>query len=264
MTVLSTPPRRPLSSAPGPLWRQVAETVHDGVREGAYPPGSRLPAERLLCQELGVSRVTLRKGLAALGAEGVLVVSDGRGWFVASDRTESAPRKPDPTRREWPTTLESFGETAERMGLVATSTVVRREIRPSTIDEAEELGIAPGIPVFHLDRVRKLDGMPIASDSARLPADLVPGILEVDFTLASLYTILESAGVSPAQAETTIEARTADDALAAELGVEPLSPTLAMHQLVTDLSGRPVLSSTIRYAGDRYRLRTSFSRSPSA
>jgi GntR family transcriptional regulator len=254
------PARKPAPSAPGPLWRQVAETVRDGIRDGVYPKGSRLPAERLLCQELGVSRVTLRKGLASLAAEGVIVVSDGRGWFVASEPI--APR-PEPAHREWPTTLESFGETAQRMGLVASSTVVRREIRPSTIDEAEELGIAPGIPIFHLDRVRKLDGMPIASDSARLPADLVPGILDVDFTTASLYSTLESAGTSPAQAETTIEAKTADAALAAELGVAVHTPTLAMHQLVTDQRGRPVLSSTIRYAGDRYRLRTSFSRSPS-
>ena len=257
------PPRRPVPAAPGPLWRQVAETVHDGIRAGTYPAGSRLPAERLLCQELGVSRVTLRKGLAALAAEGVIVVSDGRGWFVASGPPTPVPKKPEPAHREWPTTLESFGETAQRMGLLATSTVLRREIRPSTIDEAEELGIAPGIPVFHLDRVRKLDGMPIASDSARLPADLIAGILDVDFTVASLYSVLEFAGISPAQAETTIEARMADVALAAELGVAPDSPTLAMHQLVTDRRGRPVLSSTIRYAGDRYRLRTSFSRSPS-
>ncbi|MCU1423315.1 MAG: GntR family transcriptional regulator [Microbacteriaceae bacterium] len=261
MTVLSPSPRRLVGTAPGPLWRQVSETVRDGIRDGVYARGSRLPAERLLCQELGVSRVTLRKGLASLAAEGVIVVSDGRGWFVAFDPV--APR-PEPAHREWPTTLESFGETAERMGLAATSTVLRREVRPSTIDEAEELGIAPGIPIFHLDRVRKLDGMPIASDSARLPAELVGGILDVDFTIASLYATLESAGVRPAQAETTIEARTADAELAAQLGVALDTPTLSMHQLVTDRHGRPVLSSTIRYAGDRYRLRTSFSRSPAA
>ena len=190
-------PRRSFPVSPGPLWRQVAETVRDGIRDETYPAGSRLPAERVLCQELGVSRVTLRKGLAALATEGVIVVSDGRGWFVASGRPEP---KSEAVHREWPTTLESFGETAQRMGLAATSTVVRREIRPSTIDEAEELGIAPGTPIFHLDRVRKLDGMPIACDSARLPAHLVAGILDVDFTTASLYSTLEAAGVAPAQA----------------------------------------------------------------
>jgi GntR family transcriptional regulator len=33
-----------------------------------------------------------------------------------------------------------------------------------------------------------------------------------------------------------------------------------MRQVVRDRAGRPLLSSTIRYAGDRYRLRTSFTR----
>jgi len=37
-----------------------------------------------------------------------------------------------------------------------------------------------------------------------------------------------------------------------------------MRQLVEDGNGRPVMASTIRYAGDRYRLRTSFSRTGKA
>ena len=61
-----------------------------------------------------------------------------------------------------------------------------------------------------------------------------------------------TAQVSPAQA--------ADPALAQHLGVEPKTPILVMRQSIVDSAGRPLLSSTVRYVGDRYRLRTSFSR----
>jgi DNA-binding GntR family transcriptional regulator len=193
----------------------------------------------------------------ALAADGLIVVADGRGWFVPE---QQIPHRPEAARREWPTSLESFGESAQRMGLVATSRVLRQELRTATIDEAEELGIVPGMSLFHLERVRMLGGMPIAHDDSCLPASVVDAILGEDFSSASLYATLEKVGIVPTIAETTIESRAADELLAEQLGIEPGSPTLVLRQLVTDVDSRPVLSSTIRYAGDRYRLRTSFAR----
>ncbi len=52
----------------------------------------------------------------------------------------------------------------------------------------------------------------------------------------------------------------ADPVLAGHLDIDVGKSTLVMRQLIVDAAGRPLLSSTIRYAGDRYRLRTSFSR----
>ncbi|MCU1535347.1 MAG: GntR family transcriptional regulator [Glaciihabitans sp.] len=163
-------------------------------------------------------------------------------------------------RGEWPTNLESFGETARRMGLVSSSRVRRQEVVAATIDEAEELAIVPGMPVLHLERIRMLDGVPIASDWSCLPAGLVPGILEVDFSRHSLYETLAAAGVHPRRAETTIEAHASDPGVAEDLGIAVESPILSMRQLATDGEGHPVLLSRIRYAGDRYRLRTVFAR----
>ena len=49
--------------------------------------------------------------------------------------------------------------------------------------------------------------------------------------------------------------------LATHLSVQPGTPVLVMHQVVVDSTEHPVLASTIRYAGERYRLRTFFARS---
>jgi DNA-binding GntR family transcriptional regulator len=238
------------SDNPEPLWLRAAETIRDQVSEGALRPGSRLPPERDLCRRLEISRVTLRRALLQLVDDGVLRPSHGRGWYVASDE-----------RKDWPNSLESFSETAARMGLVATSVVLRAGTAMATLDEAETLGVAPGALLFHLERVRMLDEVPIAIDRSIVPADLAPGLAEVDFRSESLYTALGNAGLILANAETTIEAREADAAIAEHLRVGVGKPILVMHQTVLNPADRPLFASTISYVGDRYRLRTSFARS---
>ncbi|MFZ4894058.1 GntR family transcriptional regulator [Plantibacter sp. Mn2098] len=232
-----------------PLWSQAVAAVRMRVADGSLRPGMRLPPERELCLSLAISRVTLRKALLRLVDEGVLKPSHGRGWYVAGDEA-----------KEWPNSLESFSETARRMGLVASSVVLRSEVAMATLDEAERLAIAPGTPVFHLVRVRKLDGVPIAVDRSLVPSHLAPRLDRADFTTASLYETLTRAGLDLVDAGSTIEATEADDDVAAQLGVAERRPILVMHQIVRDRAERPVLSSTIQYAGDRYRLRTFFAR----
>lgn len=246
MTLAPTVPR--IDSA-DPLWIQAVDHITREIAEGRLAAGSRLPPERELCADLNISRVTLRKALLRLVDDGVLRSSHGRGWFVAVGQ-----------QKDWPNSLESFSETAARMGLVASSRILRAEIAPATIDEAEELAIAPGAPLFHLERVRMLNQVPIALDDSRVPEALVPGFDALDFAHASLYESLSRAGLDLLRAESTIEAKSADPHLATHLAVELGTPVLVLYQVVVDGADRPIFSSRIRYAGDRYRLRTFFSR----
>jgi GntR family transcriptional regulator len=234
---------------PEPLWEQAKAALQAHISSGELKSGARLPPERELCGLLGISRVTLRRALTALVEEGALRSAHGRGWYVAAAE-----------RKEWPNTLESFSETARRMGLTPTSRVLRRTAAAATLDEAEAFQIAPGTVLHRIDRVRMLDGVPIAVDESLVPADVAAGFDTVDFTVCSLYETIADLGFQPAQADTTIEARSADAALAAHLDIAPGTPVLEMREIVRDPAGRPLLSSVIRYAGDRYRLRTSFLR----
>jgi DNA-binding GntR family transcriptional regulator len=238
------------SDYPEPLWIQAVNLINGEIATGVLQPGMRLPPERELCQQLGISRVTLRKALTKLVEDGVLNASHGRGWYVAQAAAS----------KEWPNSLESFSETAKRMGLVGSSTVLRAEESPANLDEAERLFIAPGTPIFHLERVRLLNGVPIALDTTQVPSHLAPGLTAVDFTVASLYQELATAGVEPMRADATIEAQESDANAAALLDLAVGKPLLVMHQLAVDKAERPLFTSTIKYAGDRYRLRTFFAR----
>lgn len=238
---------------PEPLWVQAVNFITDEIASGRLVEGMRLPPERELCQQLGISRVTLRKALLQLVDDGVLASSHGRGWYVASAK-EATPAK------EWPNNLESFSETARRMGLTPSSVVLRADQGPASIDEGEALSIAPGTPVLRLSRIRLLEGVPIALDESIVPAALLSELDGVDFTRRSLYELLEASGAAPERADSTIEAVEADAAAAEALGIEPGKPLLVMHQVAHGGDGRAVSLSTIRYVGARYRLRTVFTR----
>jgi GntR family transcriptional regulator len=242
---------------PEPLWVQAAETVARQVAEGVVRPGGRLPPERELCQQLGISRVTLRKALGKLVDDGILQPSHGRGWHVAT--APGSPPKPV-AEKEWPNSLEGFSETATRMGLTATSLVLRDERVPASFDQAEELLIAPGTPLLLLERVRLLNDVPIAIDVTLIPAALADRFEQPDFTVASLYDLITATGSVMSGADSTIEARGADEYVAAQLSIPVGSPVLVLHQVVVDALARPLFMSTLSYSGDRYRLRTFFAR----
>jgi DNA-binding GntR family transcriptional regulator len=240
---------------PEPLWIQTVELITSEIANGTLRQGQRLPPERELCQQLGISRVTLRKALTHLVDQGVLSPSHGRGWYVSDGSVTPSPA------RDWPNSLESFSETAARMGLPATSIVLRAAATPASLDEGELLQVPPGAPLFVLERVRLLGGMPIAVDRDKVPAALIPGHADIDFSTASLYESLTAAGIQLVRADSTVEATSADDELAGHLGIDPGKPVLVLTQLVVDADDRPVLASVIQYSGERYRLRTQFARS---
>ncbi|KFG08212.1 GntR family transcriptional regulator [Streptomyces scabiei] len=68
-----------------PIWRQVAQYVIDRIKDGTYPPGSRVPSTLELATLLGVASSTSQKALAHLRAEGWLRGEVGLGTFVVDE-----------------------------------------------------------------------------------------------------------------------------------------------------------------------------------
>jgi len=74
MPIQSIEPRR--------LYRQIADQIRGLVRSGEYAAGSRLPPERDLAKQLGVSRPSVREAIIALEVEGLVEVRIGSGIYV--------------------------------------------------------------------------------------------------------------------------------------------------------------------------------------
>jgi GntR family transcriptional regulator len=231
-------------------YQRVQQALIDGIRRDHRPVGWRLPPERTLAEHFGVSRVTLRRALAELADAGV-VVRDARGWAVA------APRLGEP-----PNELMSFSEMTAARGLTPSAQVIRRQVRPASIDEAEALGLAPGATLFELERLRLMDEVPILLDCSRIPLSVAPGIDDLDFTSASLYSELEARyGIRPTRARFSVEAIAADERRATLLELEVGEPLLRCHQQTEDQTGRAVELCEMVYRGDRYRFRATLVRS---
>ena len=67
---------------PRRLYRQIADQIRALIAGGEYTPGARLPPERDLAKQLGVSRPSVRESLIALEIEGLLDVRVGSGIYV--------------------------------------------------------------------------------------------------------------------------------------------------------------------------------------
>ena len=78
-------------------FEETVERLGSAIRLGLLPPGTRLPAERELCETLGIARSTLRQALVALAQSGHLRATRGRsgGTFVADPQPPASPPPPE-------------------------------------------------------------------------------------------------------------------------------------------------------------------------
>ncbi len=211
--------------------------------QGVYPAGTRLPGERELADRFGISRVTLRSALSALEEEGRLNRSAQRGWFV-----------PATVVGELPSTLQSFTEMARARGLRPSAQVLRQEVRPASLREAETLRIAPTSPVLQIDRLRGLDGRPVCFDVVVVPVERAPQLVDAELNNVSLYeTLRESCGVAIHRSSYSVMATNADAALARLLDTVAGAAVLVGDEVGYTADGIPVLVGTNTYRGDAYR-----------
>ena len=85
------------SIEPRRLYRQIADQIRGLIKSGEFPAGSRLPPERDLARQLGVSRPSVREALIALEIEGMVEVRIGSGIYVLAGGGAGSALGPDAT-----------------------------------------------------------------------------------------------------------------------------------------------------------------------
>jgi DNA-binding FadR family transcriptional regulator len=80
------------SIEPRRLYRQIADQIRTLIKSGEFPAGARLPPERDLAKQLGVSRPSVREALIALEVEGLVEVRIGSGIYVQPGNEEAGTR----------------------------------------------------------------------------------------------------------------------------------------------------------------------------
>jgi len=223
--------------APTPLYLQIKSAIEERIRTGALRPGEALPSERRLAEELGVSRLTVRRALDELVAGGMLERRQGSGTFVAQ-------------RLEQPlSVLSGFSEDMQARGMRPGSRWLRRESALASPAESLALSLSPGEEVVRLLRVRTADGTPMALELAAVPKRFLDDPAEVR---SSLYACLRRRGYPPARALERLRAVAADERVAGILGLQVGEPVLYIERISFLEDGTPLEFTRSHYRGDRY------------
>jgi GntR family transcriptional regulator len=155
---------------------------------------------------------------------------------------------------EGPNVLAGFSEVAAARGLTPGSRVVSVGLQPCSFEVADLLGIPPASQVVALERVRTLDGLPVAVQSLSLPHRLVPELHEVLADGLSLYRLLgERYGLVPSRCDYTLQAEAASTHVAALLDIPAGSPVLVGQEVTIDTQDRVLAAGRMVYRGDAYR-----------
>ena len=205
-----------------PLYIQIKNFVRENIISGEHEAHSRVPSERKLAEQFGVSRLTVTKALKELEQEGFVYAKVGKGTYVA-------PIQKIDQRLE---TLTSFTEEMESKQRTAKSRVLSAGIEAADTAVANALQISVGTPVFRLERIRIANDQLIALETSHIVYSLCPQIMENhDFTCESLYKVLEEIyGIQLTIAHQTVESRLATPYEASVLEFSVSNPVLSFSR----------------------------------
>jgi GntR family transcriptional regulator len=247
--------REPAEALPGRLvgsrrkGEQLRQLLDELIAE--FGPGAMLPSERMLAERYGVARMTVRKELDRLVAEGQAYRIHGRGTFAAEPRIVYADA------------LKGFSEDIRARGMVPGARVLSQDVVSADAALAAALERPPGTPVVLIHRVRTADGEPIALEWSYLPSDDFPGLERARLNGDSLYSLLrERYGVSLATASQRVSAVALAADEAARLGTDEGRPAFLFRRIARRTSGRVIECARSLYRGDRYELEIQQARRP--
>jgi len=226
-----------------PLHRQLFLVLHDEIARGAIAPGDALPTEQSLCDQFGVSRITVRRALADLAEQGL-----HRTSARLSDRSSVTAADPMKRPRSVPTWTVSG-----RPQFQTSIDVAEHDVRtpPSPIGDA--LGVTGAM--LHILRVRRerRTHEPLMVTEAWLPTDLADTLTTSALRRKPLYELLSAAGLVIDRMQHEITAEIAGPRNARLLNVAIGSALLRVNRLAF-VAGSPHHHVSILLSPNRSRV----------
>lgn len=225
-----------------PLYHQLMQRITADIERGTYPTGSRIPPEHELEQLYQVSRVTVRRALSELTAEGLLERKQGKGTFVSMPKGSVQLKS-----------LHSFHDSCRMNNVTPSTDVIHVKETSASRNDEEDLNLPSGSRVIETLRIRKADGVPVVLERNRF--SMAYAWLQDQTLNGSLYTLLREYGVEPKLAVHDVSLRFADAEEAGLLDIKEGSPLVCLHEVIYDQRGRPLHTSVQLIRGDRFVFR---------
>jgi GntR family transcriptional regulator len=225
-----------------PAYQKIQRAIRLRIESRHLKPGDAVSSERELAKLHGVSLMTARHALAGLEREGIVERRPGASTFVAPPRIHF-------------NKLMSYTEQMASRGLPPSSKVIATKIVEDEPEIAARLGLAATSRMVKMERVRNTGDEPFALETCYLPADDFGGLSTNPLTRGSLFTTLENDyDCQLAYADEEVDATVAEGRVAHLLNLKPGVPLLRMRQVIYSTKTRPVIYVVGFYRSERHSL----------
>ncbi len=229
-----------------PLYMQLKTILASQISRGELRPHEKLPSERQLCRDFGISRMTVRHALGALAQGGLVYTQPGKGIFVADPRLSLNVQ----------VSLAGWSEDILRSGATPSSILLEACLCRATTEQAKALHVAEDEELVRVERLRMVDNVPLAVQTAYLPHRLCSNLLQYDLATQSLIRILgKEYGLRLARAEETVRAVLASPEECELLGLSDPAPVLSTERTTYLVTDEVIEFSHGTFCGEWYRLK---------
>lgn len=219
------------------LHAEVKRRIIGALSEGRWKHGQAIPSEQALARRFKVSVGTVRRAVAELVAENVLVRRQGSGTYVASH-----------TRDYMLSVFFWIVDAKDRKELPRAEVLSYRQARADAAT-AGRLRVPPGAPVIRVRALQRIGGRPMMVDDIRMPRALFPDLGEPAFRNreGTIYGFFqERFGVTVVRVVERLQARAAPARVGAALGVPAGAPVLRIERTAYTYGDAPV-ETRVRY-----------------
>ena len=229
-----------------PLHIGVRIALAEAIQRGDFKPGEKLPSERELQIQLGISRATIRQALNDLASSGLIYTRSGKGTYVAQLRiaTSLIPRV-------------SFSENMRSLGHIPSTRLLDMAVEPAFGLIADYLKIPQGAQIIRIKRLRLTDNIPLGIQKSHLPYDLCFELLKKDFNHASIFDSLVELGLIPYSASQVVKASLPTTKEQKLLAIQAGDPVMRIDWSTYLESGKPIEVANQTYRGDEYQIESS-------
>jgi GntR family transcriptional regulator len=227
-----------------PRYHRIAEALRDRIARGELPAGARLPNQRDLAREFGVTLMTLRQALELLEREKLIVRRHGLGTFVAVPTIDYDILQ---SRR--------FAGDLSAQGEHVTTRLLGHRFVPADRRVATALELGARARVLVIERLRSIDGRPVGLQRSFLPGPLGDEIVKADLATTPLRQVLEfKLGLVIARARETVAAVRLGRREARELGCRAGVAGFQSERVSLSAAGQPIVFDRVFIPGDRFRI----------
>lgn len=212
-------------------YMEIANDIRDKILQEVYTPNEQLPFEKDLGDQYCASKMTVKKALDMLVAEGLIVKRRGAGTFVKDIQVNDIQRILLSNQFQ--------GHTGSNYKHKVTSIIIEFNVIPASKEISEKLKIEIDTFVYKIIRVRLLDDIPTVIEETYMPISLIPN-LKKSVLEGSLYEyIQDSLGLKIQSSHRTIRVKKATDFQIKHLELKENDPVAEEEQVAFLDNGQP-------------------------